>query len=271
MLVFSGFAQEFEVASVKVAPPYGSPGAFRGVGMMGGPGSGDPTRMRYRNFSLRALVNTAYGVPYDQVEGPGWTEEIRYEIIATLPKDATRDQSMIMLRNLLKDRFHLEFHRETRELPVYTLVVAKNGPKLAVSKPIEPAAQDTPKTEPGPLKRDKDGYPILRPGMQMAMVSEKGHPMARIQGRDEHIAQLVNMLSGQLRSPVIDSTGLAEKYDFTLSWVPQPPGGLPPDTEEFGPSIFSAVQEQLGLKLISKKGPVELLVIDRAEKTPTEN
>jgi uncharacterized protein (TIGR03435 family) len=178
---------------------------------------------------------------------------------------------MLMLQKLLTERFHLEIHRETRELPVFSLVVAKNGPKLAVSKPVEKVEDGAaPPASPGPLKKGKDGYPILREGTSMAMTSYEGHPVARMQGRDQNIAYLTRMLGGQIGSPVIDATGLTGKYDFVMSWVPRRPGAMA-DTEEFGPSIFSAVQDQLGLKLVSKKGPVEILVIDRAEKIPTEN
>ena len=98
-----------------------------------------------------------------------------------------------------------------------------------------------------------------------------GQQILRAQGVAENLEYLVKMLSGQLNAPVVDSTGLTEKYDFTISWVPQPPGGAPPDKEEFGPDLFSALQEQLGLKLVAKKGPVEMLVIDHAEKVPLEN
>jgi uncharacterized protein (TIGR03435 family) len=264
------FAQEFEVASVKVAPPPGSPGAFRGMGMMGGPGTSDPTRIRYRNFTLKALVEVAYEVPFFQISGPGWVEDEHYEIIATLPKDTTKEQAHLMLRKLVKERFQLKIHRETKEVSIYSLSVAKNGSKLVVSKPVV-ADSDAGAVETGPLNKDKDGFPVLRKGMQMAMMSDNGHPVARSQGVAENLAYLVKMLSGQLNAPVVDSTGLTEKYDFTISWVPQPPGGVPPDKEEFGPDLFSALQDQLGLRLVAKKGPVEILVIDRAEKVPLEN
>jgi uncharacterized protein (TIGR03435 family) len=264
------FAQEFEVASVKVAPPRGSPGAYNGMGTMGGPGTSDPTRIRYRNFTLKALVGMAYDVPYFQISGPGWVEDEHYEIIATLPKDTTKEQAHVMLRNLVAERFQLKIHHETKEVSMYSLLVAKNGPKLVVSKPVV-ADGDAGAVEAGPLKKDKDGFPVLRKGMRMAMMSDNGHPVARAQGVAENLDYLTSMLSVQLAAPVVNSTGLTEKYDFTISWVPQPPGGAPPDKEEFGPDLFSALQDQLGLKLVAKKGPVEMLVIDHAEKVPLEN
>jgi uncharacterized protein (TIGR03435 family) len=121
------------------------------------------------------------------------------------------------------------------------------------------------------LTGDKDGYPKLPPGVNMAVMSGPKGDVARLQGHNQAIAYLVQNLSAQLAAPVRDDTGLIEKYDFILSWIPQPAGQLPSETEDAGPSLFSAVRQQLGLKLIAKKGPVEIIVIDHAEKQPSEN
>jgi uncharacterized protein (TIGR03435 family) len=261
-------AQTFEVASVKQAPP--PSGGRQMVGMTGGPGSSDPARVRFSNVTLRNLVENAYGVAYYQVSGPEWTEELRYELIATPAKDTTKEQFHIMLQNLLAERFHLSIHREPKTMLLYSLTIAKGGPKLRKPVPDEPVPADTQAQSPAKITRDKDGYPELPRGTRMAIVSRPTGDLARLQGRNETMPSLVQMLSGQLGAPVQDDTGLIDKYDFTLSWLAQPPGTLP-NNDANGPSIFSAVQEQLGLKLTARKGPVEIIVIDRADKLPVEN
>jgi uncharacterized protein (TIGR03435 family) len=157
-----------------------------------------------------------------------------------------------MLVALIEDRFQLKIHRETKEMPVYALVVAKNGTKLKANA-----------GEPGPRLRMGRG---------------------QLNGTKVPLKMLVQQLAQQLGRPVVDKTGLTGDYDFTLTWTPQPgeggamfagpggPGGPegPPPSDPDGPSIFAAIQEQLGLKLESDKGPVEILVLDQVEK-PTEN
>jgi len=261
-------AQTFEVASIKQAPP--PCGGRQMVGMTGGPGSTDQTRVRFSNVTLRSLVESAYGVAYYQVSGPEWTDDLRYELIATLAKDTTKEQFRIMLQNLLAERFKLSIHRESKTMALYALTIAKGGPKLRKPLPDEPAPADTQTQSPGKLTRDKDGYPELPRGTRMAIVSGPTGDLARLQGRDEAMRSLVQMLSGQLGAPVQDDTGLTGRYDFTPSWLAQPPGTLP-DNDAAGPSIFSALQEQLGLKLTARKGPVGIIVIDRADKLPVEN
>jgi uncharacterized protein (TIGR03435 family) len=263
-----GFAQTFEVASVK-AEPTGSQ-APRMVAVIGGPGSKDPTRIRFVNYSLRALTQSAYDVAYYQVSGPEWTE-LRYEVIATLPEGATKEELRSMLQNLLAERFKLAIHREEKTMPLYSLTVANGGPKLLKPAPDQDASEDSEKHAPVNLTRDKDGYPKLPPGVNMAMMSGPTGSVARLQSHNQPIAYLVQNLSTQMAAPVRDDTGLIEKYAFTLSWVSQAAGQLAPESEDTGPSLFSAVRQQLGLKLIAKKGPVEIIVIDHAEKQPSEN
>ena len=171
-----------------------------------------------------------------------------------------------MLQTLLADRFQLKLHRETKELPVFALVVAKNGPKLKESE-------------------KKEGVPNGRMRMQ------PGH----LDGMGFSMQQFTDMLGRQVGQPVLDMTELKGNYDFTLTFTPDenqqramaaafggpaggPPGGpggagerRPPSEGAEGPSIFSALQEQLGLKLEKRKGPVEILVIDHVERVPTDN
>jgi len=171
-----------------------------------------------------------------------------------------------MLQALLVDRFKLTLHRETRELPLYSLVVAKNGSKLQESKPGEPDKRGF---------KTPDGHPMAQ-----------GHffrmGMGQLDGHSIGTGDIARVLAQQLGRKVVDNTGLTANYDFTLKWTPEEgqgpafrepeagPGAGSTPAPETGPSIFTALQEQLGLKLESQKGPVEILVIDHVEK-PSEN
>jgi uncharacterized protein (TIGR03435 family) len=241
----------FEVASVKPSAPDG-PGMF----IRPLPGGG----LRVSGASLKNLISLAYGVRWFQISGPEWIDTERFDIEARAetsdaaapvdPAKLREEEPKIYerLRSLLADRFHLTLHRETREQPVYALMVAKNGPKFEES------------TDPRGMIRAGRG-------------TVKGQAVA--------IAALALNLSNVLGRRVIDKTGLAGKYSFELKWSPDqpsaappgqaPPGAeLPPAADSNGPSIFTALTEQLGLRLESQKGPVEMLVIARAEK-PSEN
>ena len=293
----------FEVASVKPAAPI--TGNRIQVMMRGGPGSPDPGQITYTNVTLKNVLMNAYGVKGFQISGPSWLDSERYDIVAKLPRGATKAQFMVMLQNLLAERFKLTLHREKKDLPMYALVVGKNGPKLkeSVEEPA-PKDGDAPKAG-GPAVDDplagaamrrlpvgKDGFPVLPPGAggrgSTAIMLMNGN--ARMTATKQSMAGLAEMLSGQLDLPVVDMTGLTGKYDYTLYFAPEgglgmklgmlapPPGegggGAPmasaPDAQS-SPNLFSALQEQLGLKLEQRKGPVDLLVIDHLEKAPVEN
>ena len=218
---------EFEVASIK--PTATKDGSLSVRFLPGG-------RYSIRNLTLKQLLESAYSMQdYQVAGGPPWITESGFDIEAKGTGDPTREQMLQMVQTLLTDRFHLAMHRETRQLPVYALVVAKNGPKL------QPAAANA-------------GYPKLKRG---EFVIPK-----------MSIAELANLLVLDVKRPVKDETGLQGNFAFTLEWNPD----LRDTVDQPGarPSIFTALQEQLGLKLESTKGPVEVLVIDRAEK-PTEN
>ena len=260
------FAQQpsFEVASVKPTGP-----DRRYVSMSGGPGTSDPGRITAENMSLRALVSHAYSVDYYQVSGPDWTEAEHYDIVAKVPEGATKEQSLVMLQTLLAERFKLVLRRESKERQVYSLAIAKGGPKLKSPEP-DPATTE-PKANPDAsprIKKDKDGYPILGAGMTMAISGNR----ASMFGHKRPMSWLVQQLTGQTGAPVTDATGLKGEYDFSLAWVPTRPGTGPDVSGNLdGPDLFAALPEQLGLRLESKKAPVEYLVIERAEKTPVEN
>jgi uncharacterized protein (TIGR03435 family) len=223
------------------------------------------------NVSLKMLILGAYGLKEDQLSGvPSWADSARYDIdakvagpdVADLQK-LKNDQRRLMLQPFLADRFKLKAHNETKVLPIYELGVAKNGIKLKEATPGDTYAN-------GIKGRDGAGHGgSMR--MSPGQLTAQGVPMT----------SLVNALSQQLHQSVVDKTGLTGIYDFTLQWTDDrsdpmfkgtdgAPQRADPAPDASGPSIFTAIQEQLGLKLQSTKGPVETLVVDHVE-TPSEN
>jgi uncharacterized protein (TIGR03435 family) len=302
----------FEVATIKpAAPPATSMGPGGGMriavrmGARGGPGTADPGQIMYTGMSMKSLLVAAYGVKTYQVSGPSWMDTERFDIVAKVPPGASKDDVKLMLQNLLAERFKLTLHREKKDLPMYALVVAKNGPKMKESPPDDPDAKEpTSLKDPGAddahqqraaenavraMGRD-GGMPQLPPGAGRGMSMMMMNGRARMTSPKQTMAQFAEWLVGQLDRPVVDRTGLTKKYDLVLEYAPEsvggrgpmgmplpppPPGGeggAPAESDaQAAPSLFSALQEQLGLRLEQKKGPVDLLVVDRLEKTPTEN
>jgi len=254
---------KFEVASIKLSDP-----GERGVMIQFAPGG----RFVAKNVTLKSLVAMAYDVREFQLSGgPAWAGTARYDVNAKPdavseaddPHKITTDEQRekfqqrqrMRIQALLADRFQLKIGRTTKELPIYALKVAKNGPKLQESK--------------------EDGGNQFQ-GIRMG---GPGH----LAGGKVPMKFLTQVLAMNVGRPVIDQTGLTGKYDFKLEWTldqnqlgalgpggPGPDGLRPPPADPNGPSIFTAVQEQLGLKLESQKGPVEMLTIDAVEK-PSEN
>ena len=283
-------SQTFDVATIK-PHPQGADGRIR-VMMSGGPGSSDPGRLNYENVSLKDVLTNAFNIRNYQLSGPVWLASERFDLTAKIPAGATKDQFRIMLQNLLTERFGMKVHRETKEMAAYVLVVAKNGPKLKPSE-VKPSDQDAASPQPSPepgrkLQPGKDGFPEMPPGDRgnsVFMMPGK----ARIISNNAPVSRLIDILANQLDRPIIDATDLKGNYDLTLYFEPEmrsmPGGGMPP-REAPGPTspgpapapegpayptLTTAIQEQLGLKLESKKAPVDLVIIDRIEKTPTEN
>lgn len=220
---------------------------------------------------MHMILREAFGVTNDRLLGePAWVATSRYDVDAKVtPEDAPNfkplsdQQQWQMLLPVLEDRCGLKFHHETRNLTVYTLVVVKGGIKMQVSKPLDPNVKLTPGQNPSNV------------GMS---VSDK---LFTLTGHRASMESIVRWISMQLGSTVIDKTGLTESYDYTLSFVPDesmkagilPPGSnggstLPLDAE--GPSIFTALPEQLGMKLVAQKEPVDVVLIDHMEQ-PTAN
>jgi uncharacterized protein (TIGR03435 family) len=284
---------EYEVASIKPSKTDSANGVFRFA-------------MRYtddglsvENFPLMLLVQQAYGVGKDRISGaPDWLNAERFDIEAKMdgaaadelkklsPEDL-RNTRRLMLQALLADRFKLTLHQETKELPVYNLVIAKGGPKLQESKPDEATnkgdkakdgAPDGKRTGVSPSGPTSVGVGIglagggsaaggkniaVGPGGG-ASVSFGGRGGNRtMSGRAVTMEGLTGTLSNVTGRPVVDKTGLSGKYDYRLEYAPEDNSV---DADPTGPSIFTAVQEQLGLKLESAKGPVGIFVIDHVER-----
>lgn len=227
------------------------------VGWWGGPGSSDPERFTAEYVSLARLISRAYDLKPYQFGAPEWMGIERYNLIAKVAPGVTEEQFRLMLRNLLAERLDLRVHWETKEMPVYELVISKGGPR------IEEAG-----VKPRPAARLPDGYPTLPAGEEPALNVERGRVVRR--ARAETMEETAAFASAYLRRPVLNATGLKGRYDFILYWV-QNPGALPSDTETT-PSLPEAIQEQLGLKLEPKeRGAVQVLVVDHSEKVPREN
>ena len=202
------------------------------------------------------LITWAYDVHSDRLLGiPKWLDSVRYDIVANAPQESRAvrrepgqvSQLQQMTQALLAERFKLIIHRETKELAMYALVVAKSGPKVHLTEAGEVMGQN----------------PFNMPGR------------GRLIGTQVSTGMLAKVLSDQLGRSVQDHTGLKGVFDFTLEWEPDMQStsaeGMPAGPAQTGSSLFTAIQEQLGLKLEPRKGPVEVLVIDHIESTPTEN
>jgi uncharacterized protein (TIGR03435 family) len=221
---------EFEVVSIKLGDP-ADPTSSTSSSRL------SPGRLEMRNTTLANLIFSAYRLKLYQLEGgPKWMHTQRFHVDAKLPAGVPRDQMPLMMQAMLAERFQLEFHRVTKLLPVYNLVVAKGGPKL------QPANADD-------LAR-----------------SRSTQDDRQIKGWGQPVSSLAQMLINVIGVPVIDQTGLEGKYTFILEFAPQT--GARED--ELLPSIFTVLQKRLGLRLESAKRPVEMLVVDRAER-PSEN
>ncbi len=288
--------RQFDVASVKPAEPP-TPASIIGVSRgqpspfatTGGPGTSDPGRFIAAHWSLSNLILQAYGLDRDQLKGPAWlTDSMNsgYAVNATMPASTTPEQFCGMLRNLLAERFHLTFHYEKEARPGYELTVMPGGPKfkefvLGASPPY-----DGPKN-PG---EDANGFPILSPSQPTAYTWNARTAAWKVSFRNNmaafalRLAAEINRLNGvPAGGPlprVVDKTGLTGVYDIRMeiagvAYPVQAPGGsLAPaasDPVDVGPGVFQAVQ-QLGLKLTKVADvQVDAMIVDRVDKTPTEN
>jgi uncharacterized protein (TIGR03435 family) len=269
-------APEFEAATVKRSDPDTQ---FQRLGFQ--PGG----RFTAQNIPLRLFISAAYGTPqplppFQVIGGPDWIDKDRFDIVAKAAGDPAPGPNgpppimFEMMRTLLADRFKLKVHRETRDQPIYALVLANGRPGAGLkastfdcSQLMAAARAGTPPPAPGP------GVPPSFCGLRVSP--------GRVQGGTASMAQFANSLARGVNRPVHDGTGLTGNFDFELVYTPDqmpagaagaPPPGVqaPPPPPTDGPSLFTALQEQLGLKLESTRGPVDVLVIDGVEH-PTEN
>ena len=228
--------KSFDVASIRPAQP-----GQRGDGVQMEPGV-----VTLRNATLRSCIRFAYHVEDYQISGPSMLDEARFDIVAKAATAAPGDDLRLMMRSLLDERFKLAFHKEPREMTALVLVVAKGGHKLTPN--------------------EVEGKPSFQTGK------------LNLTGKGATLGQLTDFLSHELRQPVIDQTGLTGRFDFFLdinAYVNEEvmktagPNGGPP-TE--APAIIAqAMQKQLGLKVEPRKLPIDVIVVDRMEKAPTEN
>jgi len=244
MLCAAAFAQTFEVASIKPSDPNSDAAVMRFL-----PSGG----IEMKGFSLKAMIFSAWRVqPYQIMGGAKWVSETRFDLMAKADRPMKPAEALVLLRGLLADRFQLVIRQETREMPVYELVLARKdgklGPKMIESNCPVYDADHPPPAQPAEAHKGCGG-------------SSGGPHMMRAKGGQ--MRGLVNSLAIQLERTVIDKTGLNLRFDMTLDWSKD-------DGADGGPSLFTALEEQLGLKLVSAKGPVEMIVIEKAEK-PTEN
>ena len=268
---------EFEVASVKpaAAPNMASPTVNIGVRING-------AQVHISSFSLMDYIWYAYRMRDYQVSGPDWLPGARFEVDAKLPAGATRDQAPEMMQNLLAERFGLKVHRTTKELPVYALVVAPGGIKMKESEPdanegdpSKAAVEVNASGGPGGVKLDYGRGSALNFGNN------------KFEAHKLTMANLATSLASYVDRPVLDMTGNKARYDFTIELTPEDYRGmlirsaihagvtLPPEalrlldsvTEE---SLHSSLRT-LGLKLEPRKAPLEVLVVDHINRTPTEN
>lgn len=267
------FAQDpstvkFEVASVKPASSDDeAPTIIRG-----GPGTSDPERITYQRVHLLRLLSAAYGVDFDQISGPSWAGSELYTVNATMPPGTSKEQLQLMLRNLLAERFRLKTHFIKKDFAVYELSVAKGGPKL---------------------KRSGEGPYIQQPGFPAVAAGRHFVPSVtpprtrRDSFRDTSISDLINRLrfvfgtmvgaNSLAVGRIVDKTGLEGNFDFTLEFVGGwGPGGafppsLPDGPHDTAPFLIDALRQQLGLTLAEGKAALDVLVVEHADRVPTEN
>jgi uncharacterized protein (TIGR03435 family) len=275
LLSVAAFAQaprlEFEVASIKPSTPP-APGQAPNVGV-----HIDGSMVSMRFLSLQDYIISAYNIKKHQIAGPEWLSTERFDIQAKipdgLPPDKLIDKRREMIQTLLEDRFKLKFHKETREMPVYALIVTKGGAKMT-GAPVDPDAT-TGKAVDVTVDARPNGTTVNLPGGGSIM-----YGFLVLEAKKVTMAQLADNLARFVDRPVVDDTGLKAAFDFKLDYSveelkslmrtsgsdPNLLAGVP----EQGTSIMSSLQT-LGLKLEARKAPMEVYVVDKIERTPTAN
>jgi uncharacterized protein (TIGR03435 family) len=254
----------------------------------GGPGTADPGRMTFQGVSMEALLLTAFAVQSEQISAPDSIQEwlvknsfigTKYDIVATVPPGATKEDAKEMLKNLLADRFGFVYHMQTRDLDGYRLTVAKGGPKLKMAASADGPQRVLPRGTRQPF--DDQGFPIFQPGYPN-ILSGMHDRVVHLAGRMVTTEDLLLTLQFWLGASVLgieDKTGLTGKYDLKLEFADQRPqrlgpaaNGAPADAAgDPAPDLFEALEKQLGLKLEKIKVPIDVVVIERLNQQPTDN
>jgi uncharacterized protein (TIGR03435 family) len=271
---------EFEVTSIRPSAPITSPADTARIGV-----HIDGQRVNLTMLALTDLIQSAYNVKLHQISGPEWMAGARFDVNAKLPPGSNEKQIQAMIQTLLEDRFGLKLHREMRDFPVYALTIAKTGLKMKESPPDPPAADGAPpKTFDVSASSSNNGTTISYGNgsyMTFDMVN------STFEGKKMPASALPDTLARFMDRPVIDMTGLKGNYDFTLKFAPDdfrsmmiraavaarvvlPPEALKLLETSSGDSLPNAM-ETLGLKLEPRKSPIEVLVIDHIDKTPSDN
>jgi uncharacterized protein (TIGR03435 family) len=226
----------FEVASIRPAAPveFGRTSVRRTIVKE----NALEGRLNYQGVSLTDLIGDAYRVQHRQISGPDWLSSQRFDILAVIPAARSNDQISQMLEALLRERFNLKTHEETKEEKVYRLFVVNSGANLEKAERESGISGRSTKT------------------------------VERVNARTT-LASFAEYLSERLDRPVLDQTALTGVYSIRLEWMPDTAAAAGADAA--GPSIFTAVQEQLGLRLVAAKTSVQLLIVDHIEKYPTDN
>jgi uncharacterized protein (TIGR03435 family) len=248
---------EFEVATVK--PVESSVGnTMRLNRCTGGPGTSDPTRFMCRSLTLKTLLGVAYGLRTQQISGPGWLDSDEFEIQAKPPEGATQDQIGAMLQSLLKDRFQLQLRRETRTTDILALVQGPGGPRLttATEAPQDPAVEAAKGAEAGRRARN------WGPAYSGTFIND-GHMT---------LDDLADTLSGRLDQPVRNLTGISGEFAISLQFAVERTAAAQPDNPDapHPPTVFQALQDQLGLRLESRKGPADFIIVESASRKPRQ-
>lgn len=266
------FAQQFEVASIRPSAPGAVEQAKVGIHI-------DGAQINCISLNLRDYIGMAAKIKLYQLSGPEWLGAERFDINAKLPDGASSDQVPAMLQALLEERFQMKSHRETKELPVYALIVGKSGSKLT-ELPADPAS--------GPNEPTTVAASGAQSGVSINLGKGSSFTVAgnRLEAKKVTTATFADALARFVDRPILDLTGLKGNYDFTLEVSQEDYSAmivraglaagvqLPPQAmralDASGDTLFSAI-EKLGLKLEPRKGPVEILVIDHMERKPTDN
>jgi uncharacterized protein (TIGR03435 family) len=247
-VIFEGIIGLLAIGAVWAQPQVALP-AFEAAsikpnksGSGGSSSNGSRGQIVFTNLTLKRLIERAYEVKPFQVTGPGWMEDVHFDIAAKYPPNTKTEDRPVMLRALLEERFKLAAHLDSKDMPGYALVVAKNGFKLTA---VEPGRGGT---------------------------STNGGRVRTLKATRTSMEELADLIARNLGEMVMDKTGIEGVYNFEMRWAIDDagPGGGGSDADT-APSLFTALQETLGLRLQPQKVPVPIVVVDHVERVPTEN